>query len=244
MAMGTLVRDAGPVESVANGARRALISAPEHDTRVRDGAFVGLPYEGRLRHDLDALHGAFKAVNRWLVLPALHAGLGALFSTPATGALMILRTTGRKSGRWREAPLGYVVMDGAVYVCAGFGRTTGWYRNLEADPRVEVVLPTVAFAGRAETVVDEAEWSRVFPAYLGALGAVGRATVGDFARASRERRARLRTELPLVRIRPTGIAPGPADPGGRMWVILQLIWLVGLAAIVRAASRRLWGGTS
>ena len=29
--------------------------------------------------------------------------------------------------------------------------------------------------------------------------------------------------LPLVRIRPTGIGFGPADPGGLMWVPMQVV---------------------
>src|SRR4029079_4400610 len=92
-------------------------------------------------------------------------GLGPLFSTPVAGSLMMLRTTGRTTERRREAPLGYRILDGAFYCCAGFGRRTAWYRNLLADPRVEVLLPTIALAGTAETVTDEAEWARAFSAY-------------------------------------------------------------------------------
>jgi hypothetical protein len=47
--------------------------------------------------------------------------------------------------------------------------------------------------------------------------------------------------LPLVRIRPTGIGSGPADPGGLMWIPVQVVttvvslWLV--AKVARAAGR-------
>ena len=217
-------------------------AAPPRNRAGDDGrgaTFDDLPYGERMRDLLGPLHRGFGVVNRWLVLPALRAGLGPLFSTPVAGSLMILRTTGRSSGLRREAPLGYVILDGAVYCCAGFGERTAWYRNLLADRRVEVVLPTAAFAGIAETVVDEAEWSRAFPAYLRALGVLGRATLGDVANASPERLHRLRTELPLVRIVPTGIAPGPADPGGGLWVVVQIGWLVALGALVRTALHRL-----
>jgi deazaflavin-dependent oxidoreductase (nitroreductase family) len=125
------------------------------------------------------LHAAFGWVNRWFAAPALRAGLGPIFSTPLTGSLMLLRTTGRRSGLSREAPLGYVIRDGSVYCCAGFGRRTSWYRNLLEQPRVEVVLPTIAISGLAEPVTDRAEWDRVFPAYVRALGLVGRLTLGD-----------------------------------------------------------------
>ena len=203
-----------------------------------------LPYGPRLTRVLWPVHRGFGAVNRWLVLPAIHAGLGPIFSTPLTGSMLVLGTTGRASGLRREAPLGYVILDGAVYVCAGFGHRTAWYRNLVADPRVEVILPTQAFAGIAETVTDPAEWDRVYPAYARALGVIGRLVLGDVAAADRARRDEIRSSLPLVRIRPTGLAPGPADPGGSMWVAIQGLWLLVLARLAIGAIRHLRRATA
>lgn len=201
--------------------------------------FGDLPYGPLLSRGLRGMHATFGAVNRWFALPMLRAGLGPLFSTPLTGSMMILRTTGRSSGRRREAPLGYVIVDGAVYCCAGFGRETRWYRNLQADPRVEVVLPTAAFSGLAETVTDDAEWESVFPAYVRALGVIGRLTLGDEATLGPDRRLEIRRSLPLVRIRPTGIAPGPADPGGGLWVLVQAALLIWFGRLLVAARHRL-----
>jgi deazaflavin-dependent oxidoreductase (nitroreductase family) len=203
-----------------------------------------LPYGPRLTRVLWPVHRGFGAVNRWLVLPAIHAGLGPFFSTPLTGSMLVLRTTGRTSGLRREAPLGYVILDGAVYVCAGFGHRTAWYRNLIADRHVEVVLPSLAFAGVAETVTDRAEWDRVFPAYIRALGIVGRMTLGDVGTAGAARRDAIRSSLPLIRIRPTGLAPGPADPGGGIWVVVQMGWLIVLVRLLMGVGRRRRGGRS
>jgi deazaflavin-dependent oxidoreductase (nitroreductase family) len=193
-----------------------------------------LPYGPILSRGLRPLQRAFGSVNRWAVAPALRAGLGPLFSTPLTGSMMLLRTTGRRSGLPREAPLGYVIRDGSIYCCAGFGRPTAWYRNLVADPRVEVLLPTIAVAGLAETVTDPAEWSRIFPSYVRALGLIGRLVLGDVGAADDDRLASIRAMLPLVRIRPTGLASGPADPGGGLWMVVQA---VSLLLIVRWAIR-------
>ncbi len=201
-----------------------------------------LPYGPRLSRALDPLHRLFDVVNRWFALPALRAGLGPLFSTPLTGSLMVLRTTGRISGLPREAPLGYVIREGSVYVCAGFGRRTAWYRNLTADPRVEVILPSLAFSGVAETVTDRAEWDCVFPAYARALAIVGRLTFGDLRDVDPERLEAIRESLPLVRIRPTGVATGPADPGGGLWVVIQGVGLVILARLLLRGARRLRAG--
>ena len=215
------------------------LAPASHVTRDRRGVvpaspMVELPYGPRMTRALGPLHRSFGVANRWFALPVLHAGLGPLISTPVAGSLMILRTTGRTSGQRREVPLAYLIRDGAVFCCAGFGPRTAWYLNLSADPRVEVVLPTVAFSGVAETVTDRTEWDRVFPAYARALGLVGRMTLGNVAIADAKRIESLWRSFPLVRIRPSGVAAGPADPGGRLWVVAQTLWLVML---IRLATR-------
>lgn len=219
--------------------RPSLHRPPEGAPAGPDAESSGeLPYGPILSHGLGPLQRAFGPVNRWLVAPAIRAGLGPLFSTPFTGSMMLLRTTGRRSGLPREAPLGYVIREGAVYCCAGFGRRTAWYRNLVADPRVEVILPTSAIAGLAETVTDPAEWSRVFPAYVRALGVIGRLALGDVNTADDDRLAAIRVQLPLVRIRPTGLASGPADPGGGLWIVVQtLATVVAIRSLVWAGRR-------
>ena len=203
--------------------------------------FGELPYGPTMTRLLEPMHATFLRVNRWAALPMLRAGLGPLFSTPITGSLMILRTTGRKSGARREIPLGYAILDGNVYVIAGFGRETQWFRNILADPSVEVVLPRGAVYGIAEEVTDDTEWIRAFRVLMANLGIVGRATTGDVRGASDDTLRTMGAGLPLVRIRPTGIGSGPADPGGLMWVPVQVgaalatLWLGAKA--VRLAAR-------
>ena len=120
-----------------------------------------------------------RLVNRWFALPLPRAGLGPLLSTPVAGSLMITSNDGPtiRPAAGGTAWLRYPRRGGRSL--RGFGPGTAWYRNLSADPRVEVVLPTVAFSGLAETVTDRSEWDRVLPAYVHALGLVGRLTVGD-----------------------------------------------------------------
>jgi deazaflavin-dependent oxidoreductase (nitroreductase family) len=204
---------------------------------------TALPYGQLMVRLLPAMHRGFLVLNRRLALPVLHAGLAPFWSLPVTGYMAILRTRGRRSGEIREAPLGYVISEGAVYVWAGFGPGTQWLRNIEADPRVEVVLPGRSFSGRAEVVTDPAERLRAGRALTAALGVIGIATLGVNARtASDEELARRTDGLPLVRVRPTGIAAGPFDPGGRAWIVYQLVALWAtwrtLAALARLAGRR------
>lgn len=193
--------------------------------------FGELPYGPTLTRLLEPMHAGFLKVNRWVAVPLLRAGMGPIVSTPFLGSLMILRTTGRKSGVIREIPLGYTILDGCVYCIAGFGPQTQWLKNILADPNVEAVLPVGAVRGVAEEVTDPDEWARSFRALMLSMGFLGRATAGDVRGLSDDALRAAGAHLPVVRIRPTGIAPGPADPGGLMWIPVQAastlltIWL-------------------
>jgi len=196
-----------------------------------------LPYGPRMTRMLPAMHRGFLLVNRYAAVPLLRAGLGPLMNTPLTGSMMVLRTRGRTSGLWRDAPLGYVVADGHVYCCAGFGRRTQWLRNIEADPHVELLLPTLAVTGVAEEVTDPSAWSRGMRALLASMGVIGRATVGDVGRASDDDLRTMAGGLPLVRIRVTGLGSGPFDPGGQGWVVPTLVTIAWLARLARRRRR-------
>ncbi len=195
-----------------------------------------LPYGPRVSASLPALDRLFRVMNRAYAIPVIKAGLGPLHANPLTGSWMLLRTTGRRSGQPREVALGYAILDGAVYCCAGFGGATHWYRNLLAEPRVEVMLPGAAFAGLAEPVTDPAELDLAWRALIRALGLLGRGLVCAHDAPAEVLSAKT-ANLPLVRIRPVGIAVGPADPGGWLWVTLTAVGIAWLVARVRAGRR-------
>jgi deazaflavin-dependent oxidoreductase (nitroreductase family) len=192
-----------------------------------------LPYGPRMTRLLPAMRRAFLVVNRRFAAPALRAGLGPLFVTPSTGSLLLLRTRGRRSGLVREAPLGYVVHNGAIFVCAGFGRQTAWLANIDADPAVEVVLPGARVAGVAREVTDRAEYDIVLPELIRALGVVGRATVPGTLEPGDGSTDPWFGTLPLVRIRVSQVLPGPWDPGGRGWLAIAAadLAIAGLAVL-------------
>ncbi len=193
-----------------------------------------LPYGPTTTHLLGPLHRGFLIVNA-LFSPALERGLGALFSNPLTGYLMVLRTRGRRSGLMRAAPLGYVVLDGDIYCCAGFGETTAWYRNVLADPSVEVVLPGRTLSCTATPVTAPDEWLRAYRALIVSLGIVGRLTVGDVARLDDAALLAGHGGIPILRIVPTAFVPGPLDPGGRFWLVP---WAASAVLAVALATRR------
>lgn len=198
----------------------------------------GLAYPEWMRQFLPALHDGFNKVNKYVGVPALRAGLGRYMSNPATGYLMILRTRGRKSGEMRDAPLGYTIVGEHVYCVAGFGRRTHWLQNVLADPHVEVILPSRAFSGVAEEVTDPDERSRVLPPLLRSMGVVaGMVGMGNPWRDVPEEIARKCEGMPLVRIRATGIAAGPEDPGGRFWVVPIVASAVVAVVLLRRRGR-------
>ena len=85
------------------------------------------------------------------VMQKLYAiGLG-----PIVGRLvLLLTTTGRKTGLRRVTPLQYEVIDGDFYVAAARGQSADWFRNILADPCVEVRVKSRRFQGRADPITD------------------------------------------------------------------------------------------
>lgn len=178
-----------------------------------------------------AVSRALKVLNRWFMVPALRLGLGAWVGTPFGGYILLLRVRGRRSGLVRETPLSYFVAEGAVWVMAGFGPRTEWFRNLQADPVVEVWLPGRVLRCRAEEAADPATRARIIPALTRAVGVPGAMVGCNPWTASDERILDLLSWVPLVRLSPVGgpIAAGPDDPGGRAWIWRQglVLWLTG-----------------
>jgi deazaflavin-dependent oxidoreductase (nitroreductase family) len=161
-----------------------------------------------------------------------------VISNPVTGYLLLLRTRGHRSGRVREVPLGYVVLDGAVYCCAGFGLRTAWYQNVLADERVEVVLPGRSFVGRATPVTDPVEWLRAYRALMASLGLVSRSVLGDLRTTDDATLRATHRAIPLVRVTPTAVLAGSLDPGGRSWIGALAMWLMLLRVVLRRGRRR------
>jgi deazaflavin-dependent oxidoreductase (nitroreductase family) len=182
----------------------------------------GLPYGPILTRLLRPVQRGFLFFNRWLMRPMLRSPFGRFVGNPVTAYLLILRTRGRRTGLVREAPLGYMLLDGFVYCVAGYGVATPWYRNLLDNPTVEVVLPGRTIRGIAEPVTDDAEWLRAYRILIAGFGLVGRLVDGDPLRLDDATLLATHRSLPVIRIRslhpPGAITAGPWDPGGRGWL--------------------------
>ena len=203
----------------------------------RSAPETALPYGPLLTRILRPVQRGFLFVNRWFVRPALRSPFGRLVGNPFTAYLLLLRTRGRRTGEMREAPLGYVILDGCVYCVAGYGVRTPWYLNLLETPTVEVVLPGRTIRGAATPVVDDAEWLRAYRTLIAGFGLVGRLVDGDPSRLDDATLLATHRALPVIRIRaldpPGPIVAGAWDPGGGGWRFVY----GGLAAAIILAVR-------
>jgi len=85
----------------------------------------------------------------------IHRFLYAVGLGPVIGwIILLLTTTGRKSGQKRVTPLQYEEIEGKYYLGSARGTKSDWYRNIAADNRVEVRVKNKRFTGTAEAVTD------------------------------------------------------------------------------------------
>jgi deazaflavin-dependent oxidoreductase (nitroreductase family) len=165
--------------------------------------------------------------NKFFMVPIFRLGLGPFFGNPIWGYMMVLKTTGRKSGKTRYSPVNYAIMKGNIYCTAGWGHIADWYRNLIANPTIEVILPSGALAGMAEEVGISTERTTALRKVLQAGGFAGFMLGINPYTVSDEKLTEITKEIPLIRITPCGIGSGASDPGGWLWipVIVMLVLL-------------------
>ncbi len=83
----------------------------------------------------------------------IHRVLYAIGLGPLIGRIiLLLTTTGRRSGRPRVTPLQYEKIGDDYYVGAARGLKADWLRNIQSDPCVEVRVGAKYFQGFAEVV--------------------------------------------------------------------------------------------
>lgn len=111
---------------------------------------------------LSALHAAAYRVSR-----------GRLGSRLVNNDMLLLRTTGRRSGKPHTVPLLYLRHGAALVVIASWGgrdRHPEWYLNLSADPQCSVTVAGNVHSVVARTTDGEERatlWARAVAAYHG-----------------------------------------------------------------------------
>ena len=173
--------------------------------------------EDLMRFSPGLLKRVFKQGNKFMV-GMFRLGLGPFIGNPYSGYIMVITTTGRKSGLQRRTPVNFAMDDGVVYCLSGFGRTSNWYRNLLADPNVHVWIGNEGWSGRAEVMTDETEWLPVYRRVIERSGFAESAfTKRPYSTLSDEEIARL-AEGTTVRIRLVDRLSKEEGPGDLRWL--------------------------
>lgn len=142
-------------------------------------------------------------LNLWLkTVPPTHIRLyrwtGGLIGGRMAGVrMLLLTTTGRKSGLKRTSPLLFIEDDhpdhpGALIVVGskgGFPKHPAWYLNLTANPEVTVENRRAVLTMTAETVSDE-DRARLWPQLVAAWS--------DYANYQKK----TDRQIPVVRLTP------------------------------------------
>jgi deazaflavin-dependent oxidoreductase (nitroreductase family) len=68
--------------------------------------------------------------------------------------VLLLTTTGRKTGLPRVTPLQYEEQDGVYYIGSARGDQADWFRNIQACSKIEVQIKGKRFSGQAEAITD------------------------------------------------------------------------------------------
>ena len=116
------------------------------------------------------------AAGRWYVRnisvrvdPALLRLTGGRVSSVYPVSVMLLTTIGARTGLPRTLPLVYRNDDaGLLLAASNFGTTTNpaWYRNLLANPKVEVLAGKDSGSYLATEITDPTERDRTWPLWL------------------------------------------------------------------------------
>jgi len=127
-------------------------------------------FYSRLSHSLGAT--GLRAVGK-LNVPVYRLSRGRIGGKVGKGPVLLLTTTGRKSGEPRTAPVLYLA-DGERYVVintnAGNTKVPAWSLNLRADPEAEVEVRGKRSKVRARLAAGEERnelWRRHMQQYSG-----------------------------------------------------------------------------
>ena len=161
----------------------------------------------------------FKIFNRFMLL-MWRLGMGPQVNAwpKVGGQILVINHIGRKSGQRRQTPANYALVNGEIYCVAGFGPISDWYRNIVANPQVEIWLPDGWWAGLAEEVLDPALRLPLLKKVLVASGLAAPAFGLDLKVLSDEELNRLTRDYRLIRIRRTVARTGPGGPGDLAWI--------------------------
>ncbi len=177
------------------------------------------------------LRRLFRAFNRFmLLLWRLDMVWWFTLAPQISGQILVLNHIGRKTGLPRRTPVNFARIDDEVYITAGFGSVSHWYRNIQAQPQIEVWLPDGRWQAIAEDITERPDMLPIMRQVLIGSGFAARVaginpyTLSDAQLAEAVRGYR------LLHLRRTEALAGPGESGDLRWVWQVLTF--GLVAII------------
>jgi deazaflavin-dependent oxidoreductase (nitroreductase family) len=185
---------------------------------------MDIPYETEER-----LREVFKALNKFMVL-LFRLGLGRWGNgNRLAGYIMVIGHRGRNSGMKRLTPVNFTRIVDEIYCTAAFGQRSDWYRNVMADPNVELWLPKSRMRGIATDVTESERAPELLRSVLIASGFAAPMFGIWPSKLSETDLKQLLLSYRLIRIDQLEPITGPAGPGELAWVWpLATFLLLGL----------------
>lgn len=175
----------------------------------------------------------FWVLNKFFMVPMFRLGFGPFFGNPLSGYILVLKTIGRKSGKARYVPLNYAIHKGDVYCISGGRKTSDWYRNLHANPEIEMTLPGGALYARMDEICDPDEKGLIARQVLKNAGFAGFFEGYNPWRISDEELKHKIADLPVLRFHPLGVGNGASDMGGWAWIWSFVVTAILIVFLVR-----------
>lgn len=142
----------------------------------------------------------------------IHRVLYAIGLGPVIGrVVLLLITTGRKSGLPRVTPLQYEEIGGDYYLGSARGLKADWLRNIQSNPTVEIRVGSKRMRGAAEVITDPSRFADFVEVRLERhprmIGLIMERAHGLPRRPTRAQLEELAKAEALVIVHPTGPLP-------------------------------------
>ncbi|MDP3721659.1 MAG: nitroreductase family deazaflavin-dependent oxidoreductase [Anaerolineaceae bacterium] len=151
---------------------------------------------------------------------------------PFSGYIMVLKVVGRKSGKLRYAPVNYAIYQGSVWCISGGRKTSDWYKNLLANPAIEMIMPGGAIYGQVSEENDPETRRIVIRRVLKNAGFAGFFEGYNPWKISDEEMHSKIGNIPLLKITPTGIGNGASDPSGLAWISVLVLAILLIVLLI------------
>lgn len=185
----------------------------------------------------EQLRQVFKYFNKF-VLILWRLGIGPMMGMvpEKTGQFLVIVHTGRKSGKTRYTPVNYARVEDELYITAGFGSEAHWYKNITANPNVEIWVDNERWTAVAEDVSDHPDRLRLLREVLKGSGLVAPLAGVDPRKLNDVELNAASEKYRLIHLRRCQPLTGDGGPGDLVWVwpyAMTALLLVALAGWLR-----------